>query len=70
VAIKRKEIIEWLPVTVYKDFPEQIAKQKVVYEHGVFESRGNIPASVERVSGCLLIDMPLTQVKEYLSNLL
>ena len=46
VAVKKKEIIEWLPITVYKDFPAEITKQKVVYEHGVFESRGNLPASV------------------------
>lgn len=47
VTVKKKEVVEWLPVTVYKDFPQQLAKQKVVYEHGVFESRRNLPASVD-----------------------
>lgn len=70
VAVKKKEIFEWLPVTVYKDFPQQLSKKKVVYEHGVFLSRSNLPASVTQIGGSLLIDMPLTEVKEYLSKYL
>ncbi len=70
MAIKKKEIFEWLPVTVYKDFPQQLSKQKVVYEHGVFLARTNLPASVTRLTGSLVIDMPLTEVKEYLSKFL
>ena len=53
VAVKKKEIFEWLPVTVYKDFPQQLSKKKVVYEHGVFLSRSNLPVSVTQIGGVI-----------------
>ena len=67
--MKKKEIFEWLPVTVAKQFPSQLEKKKIIYEHGEFKERSEgLPASVNRIVDSLIIDMPLTQVKEYLQE--
>jgi hypothetical protein len=42
---------------------------KKTYRSGEFEPRTELPASVDRVLPSVIIDMPQTQVKEYLSKL-
>ena len=70
MVIKQKEIVEWLPITLGKDFPGQVLKAKKVYRSGEFEPRTELPAAVDRLLPSVIIDMPQTQAKEYLSKVL
>ena len=41
--------MEWLPITLGKDFSGQVLKAKKVYRSGEFEARTELPASVDRL---------------------
>ena len=43
---------------------------KKVYRSGEFEPRTELPAIVNRLQVSVLIDMPLSEVKDYLSKIL
>lgn len=70
VVVKTKIFWEWLPMTVAGGFPEVVKKQKKVYQHGIFQSRENLPPSVNQMNSSVVISMPLTGVKEYLAEIL
>jgi hypothetical protein len=53
---------------VAKLFPDQLSKEKITYTHGEFKERTDLPPSVSRIKGSLVIDMPLTDIKEYLTE--
>lgn len=38
----------------------------MTYNHGDFKERTDLPPSVHKLEGCLIIDLPLTNIKEYL----
>ena len=65
-----KEIVEWLPVTIASQFPSVIKKQVYKYKHGGFKAREDLPVQGTRGLVSVLIQMPLTGVKEYLSSIL
>ena len=58
--------MEWLPITLGKNFPREVLKAKRVYRSGEFEARTELPASINMVLPSVIIDMPQTHVKEYL----
>ena len=60
--------MEWLPITLGKNFSGQVLKAKKVYRSGEFEARTELPPSVDRLLDSVIIDMPQTHVKEYLSK--
>jgi hypothetical protein len=65
-----KEIVQWLPVTIGKQFPSVIAKHTYKYKHGGFKAREDLPVLAAGGLVSVLIQMPLTNIQEYLSSIL
>jgi len=66
--VKEKSIIIWSPITIGAAFPQHIRKEKKQYMSGEFVLRSyNIP-SLQHLPRGMLIDMPETQIEEFLRS--
>ena len=58
----------WSPITIGTAFPQHIRKEKKQYRSGEFVHRIYIAPSLQHLPRGILLDMPDTDIEEYLRN--
>lgn len=67
VVAKDKSIVLWTEVVIDRGFPNTVAKKKFKYNTASKINDGTVPDVVKSLEGGLVINVPLSQIKDFLS---
>lgn len=68
VKVQQKEVTAWTSVIIEKNFPLQVKATKLEYMTNAFLNNQQFPQLPADLQGGLILQMPLTQIKEYLDG--
>jgi len=66
--LQQREVTTWTSVVIENNFPQQVKATQVSYMSNAFLNNQVFPQLAPDLQGGLILQMPLTQVKEYLAD--